>query len=248
MSSPSSHAVGRKGKNISLNKDQLLNELKELILASEERMKSWYENKMDAFHERLTKVESTVNSLLCERVEISDEITKIKKVVVQQQLKIEEHEEKLRASNLIFHNIPEGMIRLGKRVLDTDDKKVEFVCEAANIDIRTCDISFLRRLGKKGDREKRPLKISLKDKNDKFKVLNKRKDITQSQDIQSTFGQRIFVNNDSSFLVRKEEYRLRQEMKRLRSSYPGEPIFLRAGSLYHNDLIVDKINIENSLF
>ena len=249
MSSPSSQAVGRgKSKNTSFNKDQFLNEFKELILASEERMKSWYENKMDVFHERLTKVESTVNSLLCERVEISDEITKIKKIVVQQQLRIEEHEEKLRASNLILHNIPEGVIRFGKHVLDTDYKKVEFVCEAANIDINTCDISFLRRLGKRGEREKRPLKLTFKERNYKFKVLNKRKDITQSQDIRSVLGQRVFVNNDNSFLVRKEQYRLRQEMKRLRTLYPGEPTFLRSGSLYHNESIVDKINIENSLF
>ena len=105
MPSPSSQAVSRKSKNASFNKDQF----KELILASEERMKSWYENKMDVFHETLTKVESTVEV----RVEISDEITKLKKIVVQQQLRIEEDEKKQRATNIIIHNIPEGMIRLG---------------------------------------------------------------------------------------------------------------------------------------
>ncbi len=177
-----------------------------------------------------------------------DVITKINEVVHKQQLKIEGREEKNRAPNLIIHNIPEGKIRIGNRELTSDVDKVTYMIEIAKLDVAPSEIEFTRRLGKINDRGMRPLKLAFKDKDNKFKILNKRKQISQNEDLSCVFGGKIFVNADTSFLVRKEENRLRQKIKDLKVEHPNDWIYLRSGSLYHNGRVIDKVNVENCLF
>ena len=74
--------------------------------------------------------------------------------------------------------------------------------EKAEIDPKPSDIVITQRLGRINDQRSRPLKEAFKDKENKFLVLNKRKLITQNEDLVNTFGGKIFVNADNSFLVR----------------------------------------------
>jgi len=169
-------------------------------------------------------------------------------VVQRQQKRIEDHEGKIRAPNLVISGVPEGRFRIGKRELSSDLDKVAYMFEKAEIDAKPSDIAVTQRLGRMNDQRSRPLKVAFKDKENKFLVLNKRKLISQNEDLVNTFGGKIFVNADNSFLVRKEEYRMRQKIKRLKTEHPNDRIYLRSGSLYHNTVIIDHVNVENCLF
>ena len=106
----------------------------------------------------------------------------------------------------------------------------------------------LRRLGKLADNKTRPLKIVFSDKDTKFKFLNKRKDIADNCEIKKVFDKPVYVNCDNSFLVQKEEFRLRQMLKDAKAKNPGSSCYIRSRSLYLKGTVVDEIDVRNQLF
>ena len=129
-----------------------------------------------------------------------------------------------------------------------DRDKIRFLCRHANVDIAKGDIVSVRRIGKKTSDKNRLLKIELKNTDQKFKFLNKRKDIIRNQDIQNCFQNKIFVNPDNSYLMQCEEHRLRQKLKEIKEEEPGVTCYIRSGLLYRSGSIIDKVNVCNQLF
>ena len=215
-----------------------------LIIESEERIKG----EIRALSDRLCKMEGTITVIQTECVMLDDEIKKIKQVVINQQKLIERNEEKNRANNLIVHNLPETEISHNKVTLKSDADKLSFISKTTGIDIDQNDIVSTHRLGKKCPNKTRPTKIILKNKELKHKALSKRKEISQSPLIHSTFGAGIFINPDDSFLVQKELYRLRQKLKEMKTKDPNCKPYIRSRVLYLDGSVIDEVNIENQLF
>ena len=109
------------------------------------------------------------------------------------------------------------------------------------------DVVSFQRLGKRREVKSRPLKITLKSTEDKYHFLNLRRAISKNETTNKKFHTRVFVNCDSSFLVQKEENRLRQRCKQLNLDNPGS-CYIRSGALYQGDSIVDRIDVKNQLF
>lgn len=230
-------------------KDSLtLNDISELIRQSEERIIGFVKNELSQLSDKLTKIESCLSSVQTECVRLDQEVSKMKVILSNQQMQIENHERKVREKNIIMHNIPETDLPVGPEILKGDKQKIMFLCSKTNTDISQDDIVSHRRLGKRQPNKSRPIKIEMKDVSQKYKFLNNRKNISINQDVREVFSNRIFVNADSSFLVQKEEFRLRQKLKEVKEDEPNVTAYIRAGCLYVDGHITDKVDIHNQLF
>ena len=143
----------------------------EMLLASEQRLKNFFKDELQAIYNKLHQYETVVSSLQSECVRLDTTMMTMKKVIVEQQMIIEEHEEKLRANNLIIHNVPETTVKYEDDTLDTDSNKVVFMCGAVDVDIDTTDIAVIHRLGKKSSVKPRPIKVVMKEKYSTFILL-----------------------------------------------------------------------------
>ena len=236
----------RKG---SLVKDNLtLQDIPALIRESEERIKNFLKTEIEAVNKRLDKFEASLFSVKANCDHLGNEITTIKEVIIDQQLKIESHEAKLRSNNIIVHNIPEDPVFYGPDKLEDDKSKMSVLCHLSDVKIKADDMSSFQRLGKRQQNKNRPLKVTLKNSSQKFQFLNNRGSLSKSNDLMHIFKAKIFVNADSSFLVQKEEYRLRQKLKDLKRDKPHTSSYIRSGVLYHGGKEVDRVNIKNQLF
>ena len=237
----------RKG-SLKETKDISVNDLPLLLRESEERIKSFFKDEIKTLTDRLSNIETNISAIKVEAVRMDNDISTMRDVIIKQQMRIESHETKFRANNLIVHNIPENDISTSADKLKSDIEKVEFICESTRIDINASAIDSSFRLGKRQGNKPRPLKIVFKEKSNKYQLLNKRKEISQNTNLLKTFGEKIFVNPDNSFLVQREEARLRQELQRIKKEDPGASLFIRSGTLYHNNMSIDKIDIAKQLF
>ena len=128
--------------------------------------------------------------------------------------------------------------------------KVRALCVAAVGQSFDCDqIESCVRLGgssKKG--HNRLLKVKFEDAASKYKVMRSQRNMRENNALVEAFG-RIYVNPDSTFLMRKEEKRLREKLKDLKvTAHETDMIYIRRGTLYRNNEVIDKINVANQLF
>ena len=149
-----------------------------LIRESEERIKSFLKEEMKSITDRLNNIENNIFSVKMNCTRLDDEIVQIREVIKKQQVRIENHEEKLRENNLVVHNIPEKEVSIGIDILKTDNMKVAHLCEASRADLTTHDIVSIQRLGQQKNDRPRSLKITFTSRDKKFKLLNK-KEISQ---------------------------------------------------------------------
>jgi hypothetical protein len=219
-----------------------------LLRETEERIKNCFKDEIKSVTERLDKIERNISVVQTECVRLDAEVTTIKRIIVLQQQSIERNEERLRESNLILNNIPENEVIHESKNLKSDPDKLVFIGNVSKVDLSSNDVVSTHRLGKKHGDKPRPLKVVLKDKDTKFKILNERKNVAQNKTLLKVFGSRVYINPDSSFLVQKENFRLRQRKKALNEEYPDIETYIRAGVLYHDGKPVDKVNIEKQLF
>ena len=164
--------VETRSRKASLNKDAQSFEamVSLLIRESEERLKQFF---LKEFGQRLDRLESHFSHIQSECARMDDEISSIKKVIISQQYLVEDHEKKLREANLILHNVSEDVVSSCSVTLKDDKEKLDYIIRAAKTDVKSNDVVSVRRIGKRrlGGKEKpRPLKISFKDKEQKYKI------------------------------------------------------------------------------
>lgn len=248
MASKSTTPVTTRGRKGSMKDSVTIDDIQNLILKSEERMKAFFREEIAVLTERLVRLEDSLSSVQTECVRLDDEVTKLKTVITSQQLQIEGNEQRLRANNLILHNISEDDLSHGPNRISNDREKVDVILKSCNTVLSSDDIMSYQRLGKRQSGKTRPLKITLKSTENKYQLLNRRRSVATNETIQQLFHKRIYINCDSSFLVQKEEFRLRQRLKQLKSEEPGSSIYIRSGVLYLDNSIIDKIDVKNQLF
>ena len=246
MASPQQKST--RSRKTSLKDTPSSSSISDLIRESEERLKEFFKTEMSLVTQKLSKIETALSAVQTQCLRLDSEVSEVKEVIFKQQTQIEAHERKLRERNLIIHNIPETHISTATEQLKDDSDKIQFLCRSADINIKKADLVSLRRLGRNVQGKSRPLKIELTSTDQKFKILNQRKNITRNQVIQTCFQTKVFVNPDNSFLIQKEEHRLRQELKEYKECNPSRSYYIRSGVLYHDNKMIDRINIRNQLF
>ena len=148
-----------------------LTEFSALLRESEERLKSFLKSEIDSLGVRIERIESKLSLVQTQCANLDNEISMIKSFVVDEQIQIENHEKKLRASNIIVHNIPEDEVTVGAETFTSDSEKILTMCHMAKIDLEPDEVVHFQRLGKRQTNKTRPLKVQLKSPEQKFKLL-----------------------------------------------------------------------------
>ena len=90
--------------------------------------------------------------------------------------------------------------------------------------------------------------MKFSEKSHRNSILYQQKRMRNDLKCTKNFGL-IYVNRDSTFLVRKEEKRLRERMKSVRSSMEeNDRVYLKRDKLLLNGKVIDSIDISNQLF
>lgn len=133
-------------------------------------------------------------------------------------------------------------------VLKSDVEKVEYLTSVIDEDAEVKCVNSTFRLGKRASGRTRHLLVRFRSVADRNSFLFNQKKLRNSQPCRENFGV-IYVNRDASFLVKKEEKRLRDKKNRMLSTLKdGDRLYIRKDSLYLNDDIIDSIDISKQLF
>lgn len=221
-----------------------LSDVKFLITQSEERILS----KLDTIVSSISALEKRFDAIQTEQIRLGLEITSVKDVIIKQQKQIETLEAEKRQMNLVFSNIPETNVNIDDVTLDDDLSKLKFLCSEINECFDVDDINSHFRIGPRKTGQKRLLLVKFDDTETRNKILFAQRAIRESEKCKAGFGL-VFINKDSTPLIRKEEKRLREKLKTMRSSCePADKIYIKSGKLYKNSNVVDEVSIANQLF
>ena len=239
-----SDSNGRQTRSNSRSNAVTLDDIRSLILESESRVR----NDIDKVFKRIENIENTLAGIQTEQIRIDIEVENVKEVVTNQQLLLERFEAKNRANNIIITNLTEESVYYSDVHLKKDKEKVDYLCKTAHQKFESDMIKACDRLGKPKAGSNRPLRVTFYDTHDKYQVLNSRKKLNDKIKVTDIFGGKIYMNNDRSYLSRKEDKRLRDKLNNLRSLFPSEELILRSGKIFQNNKIVDEYDIKNQLF
>ena len=223
-----------------------LEDMERLIRESKNRIIS----RIDRIEERIASIEDSLTRNQTEQIRLDVQNDKLKDLIINQQMQIESIESRSRRNNLIFNGLSESDVHVNGMKLKNDIEKLNHLCKTINANFQDNVILSSTRLGKSNDKKNnpRPLKVVFNEFAAKNEVLYKERILRQTDSIQSAFGT-LYANKDSSFLMRKEEKRLRDALKALRStSLNPDNIYLSSGKLYNDSIEVDRIDIRNQLF
>ena len=212
------------------------------------------EAKVTAVDARLVSIEahvaaldSRLDSIQVDQIRVKTELERAKDLIVSQQKQLEAIERENRRCNVILSGIPESDVRYLDTNLSEDIDKVEVLCITLCRSFHPQSIASCYRLGKDKGRAPRLLKVRFECHQTKSEVLRSQCTLRQNEDFRAAFGT-VYVNNDSTTLVRKEERRLRIKLKEMKSVDDIDRLYIRGGMLYKNDTIVDTVNVANQLF
>jgi hypothetical protein len=221
-----------------------LEDVRDLISESQKKILS----KLDNVFTAISTLEKRLDNIQAEQLRLGLEIGSVKDIIIKQQQQIEQIEAEKRVNNLVFSNIPEGDVKIDNLNLREDIDKVEFLCGLIDKSFDKKDISSSSRLGRQTNGHKRLLLVKFSDESARKRIFSSQKIMRTDEKCTHTFG-RIFINKDSSILIRKEEKRMREKMRQLRAdSLPEDVIFIKSGKLYKNSRVVDEIKVANQLF
>ena len=171
----------------------------------------------------------------------------IKKVVVDQQKLLEKNESDRRKMNVIFSGVSEGKVIAGDDELSTDTEKVHYLINSITTLASEFDAIGVKRLGKYSDSHPRPLCVTFSNIEDKLHVLQAKRKLAD-QNIRDAFKSGIYINTDRSFLSRKEDQRLYERLKGLRTDYPEKECYIKSRRLYCCGKVLDEFDISNQIF
>ena len=221
-----------------------LEDVKNLISQSEERIIT----KLESICSSITLLQSKFDDIRAEQIEQGLQINAIKHTILKQQEQIEGLEAHKRRKNLIFSGVPESAVTIEDSILRDDIQKLNHLCEKISEGFEEEDIVSCKRIGERKNGQIRLLHVKFNDVDTRNRTLFSQRSLWSDDTVSKYFGQ-IFVNKDSTILIRREEKRLRDRMKELRSaSNFHDKIYIRSGKLFKNSTVVDEIKIANQLF
>ena len=225
--------------------ESMLNDVRKLILESEQRILSKLENIVS----RMNIIDEKIDKIATEQLRLDSEIQDVKKVVISQQRTLEEFEREKRQLNLIFSGVPEATVHVGDEHSFTDDEeKINFLCDLTLSNFDSDSIESCTRLGKPRSGSNRLLKVKFTERSVRNAILFSQKIIREDNDCATSFG-RVYINQDSSPLYRKEEKRLRVSLhEKRRTASPDTNYFIKSGKLFCNGNVIDHADIANQLF
>ena len=186
-----------------------------------------------------------LKSLKEERENDRSEIKKLKednelchKILAQHQKILESLDAERRASNLIVSGLREDQPLQDDNNSATEDvEKVSLIF--TKLGLGDIQVEKVDRLGNQNTNKKRPLKVILKNKQERWNILEKARTL---KNFSSPFSD-IYINKDVSPSVRNEFKRLREVTKRekQKAENMGRNVFLnyKERKVYVDDVVID---------
>ena len=156
-------APSTRGRRGSVKEVPSLDDISALLKHTEERLVKCFREEVASLREEVKQLERKLSSTQTECSRLDDEVRTLRGIICNQQNMIEVHEQKLRACNLIVHNIPEGEVLSGSKTLKHDREKIEALINDNNIEVKESDVVSVRRIGQKRSNKIRPLNITPSD-------------------------------------------------------------------------------------
>ena len=203
-----------------------------------------------AITSKLNNLEVKVNKVVDEVADnaektktISDEVTCLKNVILNQQKYLEALKRKETSKNLIISGIPIGDLRINNNGNLSEEKdKLDAIFGHIGCSNELSMHSEMHRITPYPQSETYSLKMCFKDSTVVKRVIDKAKALKNFK------AAKIFLNFDTPYYSRKEHNRLRKKKTTLMESHVGEDIKVEKGKLYHNGVIVDQFDLSNQLF
>jgi hypothetical protein len=221
-----------------------IDDIKALLQQLEERLTS----RISQVFSKMEDFEKSMQLIQANQVRLDNEMNSMKEVIIVQQKQIEKIEAEKRQNNVVIHGVPEEEISVNDLVLKSDTQKVAYLSNIIDPADKEAPIDFVTRLGPKTPGRRRHLLVSFSNKSDRNAMLFKQKMLRNDTSCRTNLGP-IDVNRDSTFLVRKEEKRLREKMKSMHSSLTdNDSLFIRRDKLLLNGKVIDSVDISNQVF
>ena len=188
---------------------------------------------LQAAEERITALE-TQNSTL-------------KKVLLNQQVFIEQCQRSNIAKNIMITGIPDTPLKVGASVMNSVEEKTLGILSELNNTIEEEDFEvkvfdpFTNAQGKTSH----SVKVTFSSLDVKKKTLENTKNFKEHVNI---FFRSVYVRNDETKLARNENYRIRKKARELRENHPDDVIKIEKGKLYHRGTEVDRFDLSNQIF
>ena len=172
------------------------------------------------------------------------EVVQLKKGIVNQQSFLEQIQCNNLIKNVMITGIPNNNVIIGnahysdtKEKIDGILRRIDVVLDYDDYELRTFEIS--------DERTTHAAKMIFKDIETKTRLMSQAKKLKDNEHFSN-----VYVRNDETKLARKENYRLWQKARELRSDEANvnAVIKIEKGKLIHNDIIVDQYNISNQIF
>lgn len=189
---------------------------------------------------RIAQLRTEYNNQKADVTMMTGEIESLKKVILKQQEYLETCKRKDLQGNIIVSGIPKANLTIGDDVFEENDTKTAAVLDF--IGCRTDPTTYeLYAIPGPDDRDAQ-IKLKFKD-HTKIDAI-----MTNAKKLKNLENFRIFIKRDEPYHTRKENARLRKRRYDLSRVNINDNIKIDKGKLYHNDMIVDKFDLNNQIF
>lgn len=221
-----------------------IDEIKELLL----QLESSLSRKIDDVLKKVESLEISLESIKANQIRLDKEVDSMKLVIIAQQKHIEKIEAEKREKNVIFQGVPESNVEVDGIELKDDKAKAKCLTSLITENVDSDCIDSVHRLGKGILGRNRNLLVKYHKKDTRDSVLFGQKKLRTTPECKESFGT-IFINRDSTELIRKEEKRLRDVMRKMRPSINADDrIYIKHNKLFLNDEVIDSVDISKQLF
>ena len=194
--------------------------------------------------EQCKKHEETIKTNTDKIESQNQEINTLKKVILNQQIFMEESQRRNRANNLMITGIPTGDILYGNNRISENNGKVKAILEVINVSLEE-DCYRMNVFNSSPDRPTYSVKLIFDKIDTKMMVLREARKL---KNCECEALQKVFVKNDETKLARNENYRLREKARSLRRENHDSMIKIEKGKLLQDGVIVDKFDLNNQIF
>ena len=178
-----------------------------------------------------------------ERIERQEnETNTMKKVIVNQQLFLERNQRERLASNLMITGIAKDGITIGGKILNETSEKVTALLHHIKAPVDQQQYTMHEFEGN-SENTTIAVKLTFTDIETKKKVLGNAKLLKNSKEFPG-----VYIRNDETKISRKENFRLRDKARNLKSQHSESEVKIVKGKLLHDGVEVDKFDISNQIF
>ena len=142
----------------------------------------------------------------------------------------------------MINGIPNNDVVIGNARYSDTKQKIDAILGCINVTLDEGDYE-LKTFEISDEKPTHAAKLIFKDTKKKQPLIDNAKNLKDNEH----FGN-VFIRNDQTKLARKENFRLREKARELRSVNASAVIKIEKGKILQDSVVVDQYNISNQIF